>query len=95
MEDSKGNVWLSTSNGLTKAILDDNNIKFTNFSTTDKIKNNTVYAAVEDPQSGLIWLSTNGGLTRFDPSGKTTVNFDINDGLQSNEFNAGAYSRSR
>jgi ligand-binding sensor domain-containing protein/signal transduction histidine kinase len=94
MEDSKGNVWLSTSNGLTKAVLENNNIKFTNFSTTDRIKNNTVYAAVEDPQSGLIWLSTNGGLTRFDPSGKTTVNFDINDGLQSNEFNAGAYSRS-
>jgi ligand-binding sensor domain-containing protein/signal transduction histidine kinase len=94
MEDTKGNIWLSTSNGLTKAYAKGNKIKFTNYSTADKIKNNTVYAAVEDATTSMIWLSTNGGLTRFDPNGKTTVNFDLNDGLQSNEFNAGAYSSS-
>lgn len=94
MEDARGNIWLSTFNGLTRANIINNQIHFTNYSTENKIKNNTVYAAVEDPQTGLLWLSTNGGLTRFDPLAKATVNFDINDGLQSNEFNAGAYSRS-
>lgn len=96
IEDSKGNVWLSTQNGLTKANIINGKVHFTNYSTENNIKNNTVYGAIEDQATGLIWLSTNGGLTRFDPSfdGKTTVNFDINDGLQSNEFNGGAFSRS-
>jgi ligand-binding sensor domain-containing protein/signal transduction histidine kinase len=93
IEDTRGNIWLATSNGLTRANIISNKIQFTNYSTENKIKNNTVYATVEDPQTGLIWLSTNGGLTRFDPAGKTTANFDLNDGLQSNEFNSGAYSR--
>ncbi|MFI5219112.1 MAG: two-component regulator propeller domain-containing protein [Bacteroidia bacterium] len=95
MEDIKGNIWLSTSNGLTKAHVIEGKIKFTNYSTENKIKNNTVYGTVEDKDSGHLWLSTNGGLTRFDPSpgGNATLNFDINDGLQSNEFNGYAFSR--
>lgn len=93
MQDSKGNIWIGTTNGLTRANVSDNKIVFTNYSSANGIKNNFVYAAVEDPQTGFLWLSTNGGLTRFDPAGKATMNFDINDGLQSNEFNAGAYSR--
>lgn len=92
-EDGKGNIWLGTSNGLTKAIFTNGKMRFTNYSTQNNIKNTCVYAVVEEPETGFLWLSTNGGLTRFDPAGIATANFDINDDLQSNEFNAGAYSR--
>lgn len=84
--------WLGTANGLTRLRLINGQWEFTNFSTENNISNNTIYTCVPEPASGLLWLSTNGGLTRFDPEGLHTVNFDINDGLQSNEFNGGAYS---
>ncbi len=92
-EDSRGVIWIGTANGLTRAVIENKNVRFRNYSSAHKIKNNQVYAAVEDPETGFIWLSTNGGLTRFDPEGISTANFDINDGLQSNEFNGGAYAR--
>jgi signal transduction histidine kinase len=38
----------------------------------------------------LFATSTNLGLSTFDPVTKTFINFDVNDGLQSNEFNDGA-----
>jgi len=44
---------------------------------------------------GRLWLSTNKGLSRFDPQTKTFRNYDVTDGLQSNEFNSGAYHKSR
>ena len=40
-----------------------------------------------------IWLSTNLGIFRFDLETFEVKNFDMNDGLQSNEFNGGAYHR--
>ena len=36
-------------------------------------------------------MSTNRGLSRFDPQSETFRNYDRRDGLQSYEFNAGAY----
>ena len=38
-----------------------------------------------------MWLSTNRGLSRFDPRTEAFRNYDRRDGLQSFEFNAGAY----
>ena len=35
-------------------------------------------------------MSTNKGLSRFDPQTETFRNYDVSDGLQSNEFNANA-----
>ena len=40
-------------------------------------------------------MSTNRGLSAFDPEAKTFRNFDVRDGLQSNEFNRNAYFHSR
>ncbi|HSH20556.1 MAG TPA: hybrid sensor histidine kinase/response regulator transcription factor, partial [Draconibacterium sp.] len=42
-----------------------------------------------------LWLSTNKGLSRFRPNDGTFQNYTVNDGLQSNEFNTGAYFRSK
>ncbi|MBP6334230.1 MAG: hypothetical protein KA444_02070 [Bacteroidia bacterium] len=93
-EDSQGNVWISTPNGLTKAEFRNKKMKFTNYSTRDGLKNNAVYGVLENPVDNTLWMSTNGGLSKFDPRKIKFSNYDINDGLQSNEFNGGAYFRS-
>jgi signal transduction histidine kinase/ligand-binding sensor domain-containing protein/CheY-like chemotaxis protein/methylphosphotriester-DNA--protein-cysteine methyltransferase len=56
------------------------------FTTDDGLPNNTIYAIVADEQHNL-WLSSNKGITRFDPVTYAVRNFDITDGLISNEFN--------
>lgn len=91
-KNKNGDFWLGTANGLTLLRQEKGQWQFTNYSTESNISNNTIYTCVPEKETGMLWLSTNGGLTRFDPGGVHTVNFDINDGLQSNEFNGGAYS---
>ncbi|MBO9201512.1 MULTISPECIES: ligand-binding sensor domain-containing protein [Niastella] len=63
------------------------------------LPNNTVYGLLPDEQ-GSLWLSTNKGICRFvPPVNLMTVNrsaftiFLVEDGLQSNEFNTGAYHK--
>lgn len=67
----------------------------------DGLPNNTIYGILED-QSGHLWLSSNRGLFRFAfPENPGAVNrsnftiFNVEDGLQSNEFNTGAYFASQ
>ena len=64
------------------------------------LPNNTVYGILPDTLGGL-WLSTNKGLCRFSPpadlKNANALHFNlftVEDGLQSNEFNTGAYHRS-
>jgi ligand-binding sensor domain-containing protein len=54
-----------------------------------------IVSALGQDEAGHLWLSTNKGISRFDPERKVFRNYDITDGLQSNEFNRGAYHRSR
>ncbi|HEX8299359.1 MAG TPA: two-component regulator propeller domain-containing protein, partial [Rubricoccaceae bacterium] len=49
----------------------------------------TVYAIVPD-RSGQFWVTTNRGMARFEPVRERAVAFGTEDGLQSDEFNAGA-----
>jgi signal transduction histidine kinase len=52
-----------------------------------------VYGIVADGDD--LWLSTNGGLSQFNTRTLTFRNFDTSDGVQSMEFNSGAYFKSR
>ena len=45
--------------------------------------------------SGKLWMSTNRGISVFEPTLKQFRNYDINDGLQSNEFNSGAFYKTQ
>ncbi|RYG39982.1 MAG: hypothetical protein EOO01_28395, partial [Chitinophagaceae bacterium] len=65
------------------------------------LPNNTIYGILED-QARHLWLSTNKGICRLDlptdPSSIHPADFDIynvQDGLQSNEFNTGAWYRDK
>jgi ligand-binding sensor domain-containing protein len=92
-EDPQGIFWLGTwGAGLLKFERDSS--RFTTFTSKDGLASDAVYGILPDPQRQL-WLSTNNGLVRFDPATHRCKNYNIRDGLQSNEFNGGSYFMSR
>lgn len=85
-------LWLGTAGGgLNK--FDIATKKSQRITTNDGLPDNVVYSVLAD-QEAQLWMSTNKGLSRFDPVSFTFKNFDVKDGLQSNEFNSGAYHKS-
>lgn len=91
-EDSLGNFWLGTRGG-GLVYYDRANDKFSGYTRDDGLPNNLVYGVLEDDDNNL-WMSTNWGISKFDIKSRTFINFDVTDGLQSNEFNAEAYLKS-
>jgi signal transduction histidine kinase/ligand-binding sensor domain-containing protein/DNA-binding response OmpR family regulator len=86
-------LWVGTAGGgLNRLDLDSGT--FAHFTERDGLPNDVVYGVLAD-SAGRLWLSTNKGLSRFDPTTRQFRNYDINDGLQSNEFNSGAAFKSR
>ncbi len=87
-------LWVGTQGGgLSRLNLEENS--FNNFSVSDGLPNNVIYGVLSSGNE--IWLSTNNGLCRVttDKYGTPTFrNYDVSDGLQGNEFNTGAYSKS-
>lgn len=81
-------LWLATSNGLN--LLHINQGRFEHFGKNQGLLNSTVYAVTGDDQ-GFIWVSTNRGLARFDPLTRQFKSFSQIHGLQSDEFNNGAF----
>jgi hypothetical protein len=57
------------------------------------LSNNAVYATLPD-EHGNLWLSTNAGVCKFNPQLNTFKMYDVDDGLQSREFNGQAYFKS-
>jgi ligand-binding sensor domain-containing protein len=88
-EDSRGNYWIGTMGGGLNRF-DPESEKFTRYTEQDGLANNVVYIALED-RNGNLWLTTNLGISRFNTGTGEFVNYDINDGLQGNEFNGGAW----
>jgi len=83
-EDSKGNIWLGTRDGL--SMLDVKTNKFTIYRNADGLPSNTVVGIIEDDNNNL-WLSTLNGLSMFNPKTKTFKNYNTSDGLQGQKFN--------
>lgn len=88
-EDTYGGIWLGTHSALVKIIKTENGVEFKSYGENEGLANNLVYTVVNDKKH--LWLSTNRGLSRFHIENETFANFDIKDGLQSNEFNGNAY----
>lgn len=63
--------------------------QFTTYTTTDGLPNNIIYSIIAD-SSGHLWLGTNNGISHFNPKQKVFTNYNIHDGLQSDEFNTNA-----
>lgn len=87
-ESKSGDIWIGTfGGGLNKMITSSNgkNVRFKTYSEKNGLSNNVIKGILEDNQ-GELWLSTNKGLSKFNPDTETFQNYDVNDGLQSNEF---------
>ena len=67
---------------------------FEHLTTKNGLPNNSLYSVQPDTQNKL-WISSNHGLTRFDPVSRTIENYDVDDGLQANEFNDRAFFASQ
>lgn len=92
-EDSSGIIYVGTyGGGLNR--FDRETGFFTRITEKEGLPSNVVYGILEDDR-GNLWLSTNNGLSKYDPRDREFKNYDVGDGLQENEFNAGAYLKSR
>ncbi len=92
-QDPSGSVWVGTyGGGLNK--LDPEKETCTHYRERNGLPNDVVYGILPD-ETGCLWLSTNKGISKFDPRTETFKNYTVEDGLQSNEFNVGAYYKGK
>jgi GAF domain-containing protein/ligand-binding sensor domain-containing protein len=109
-QDRGGTLWIATGGGGLNRLVpaesaategsDPPRETFVAYREKDGLPNDTVYGILEDdvpPGEGgpNLWLSTNRGIAKFNPGSGTFRNYGVGDGLQSNEFNQGAYHKSR
>lgn len=89
-QDNKSDYWIGTDgNGLVHVKNDFSSI--VTYTKNQGLPNDVVYGILPD-NFGNLWLSTHSGLSKFNIDLKTFDNYDVHDGLQSNEFNFDAYS---
>lgn len=91
-QDHDGCLWLATNGGGLNRF-DRATGTFTAIRRSDGLPDDAIYGILEDDRDCL-WLSTNSGIARYDPDSGAVKTYTIADGLQSNEFNGGAYYRS-
>lgn len=88
-EDKQGVLWIaSEGGGLIK--YNQESGEMVSFTIRDGLPSDAIHQIIQDDK-GIFWLSTNQGISRFDPAQKTFNIYNVNDGLQSNQF---AYSAS-
>jgi len=91
-EDDTGILWVGTyGGGLNK--FDRENEGFKQFKVRDGLPDDVIYGILND-NHGNLWLSTNNGISKFNVQKTEFRNYDIGDGLQSSEFNGGAFHMS-
>src|SRR5690606_23419440 len=84
-------LWAG-SNGGGLCRVDKRNGSIRTFTTREGLPNNVIYGLLAD-DDGQLWISTNKGIACFDPVTHAVRGFDANDGLQSDEFNRYAFTK--
>ncbi len=88
-EQEENALWIGTyGGGLNRFDKETGEVRV--YTQNDGLPNNVVYGVLGDEQ-GNLWMSTNQGLSKFDIDKEQFQNYQRKDGLQSNEFNTGAY----
>jgi ligand-binding sensor domain-containing protein/putative methionine-R-sulfoxide reductase with GAF domain len=59
------------------------------YTRNEGLSNDVVYTILSD-NNGELWVSTNSGLNKFNPNDNSFNVYDVNDGLQGNQFFWGA-----
>lgn len=83
-EDDAGNIWIGADEGLNRY-----NEQTNDFEVHPELAKIYVKGLLQDAK-GNLWISSNSGLTRFNRKTGSIKNYDKTDGLQSDEFFAGA-----
>ncbi len=92
-KDNANVLWIGTAGqGLNR--LNEAAGTFTHFREKQGLANDYIYEIVSE-EAGYLWLSTNKGISKFDPVTESFRNYDVEDGLQANEFNRGASFRNK
>lgn len=92
-KDNFSNLWVgSYGGGLQK--FDKRTEKFTRYNKKNLMSSSVVYGILEDNNKNL-WMSTDNGLFKFSLTTEFFTQYDLHDGLQSLEFNGGAYFKSQ
>jgi PAS domain S-box-containing protein len=89
-ESKTGTLWVGTNYGGLNRLTDRKKGVFNHYRQKDGLPNDTIYGILED-EDGCLWLSTVNGLSKFNPGSGEFKNYFAADGLQSNEFNGGAW----
>jgi signal transduction histidine kinase/ligand-binding sensor domain-containing protein len=84
----KKQVWAGGTTGL--FLLSTNGKLLQKFDISDGLPDDFIYGILED-KHGRLWMSHNKGMSVYFPRTKTFKHYTVKDGLQSNEFNTGAY----
>lgn len=89
-------LWIGT-NGNGLKVYNTLTRKITHFTVEEGLANNVIYGILPDDKDNL-WLSSNKGLSMVTTNGESIINFEnftSYDGLQTNEFNTGAYFKDK
>ncbi|MEZ4905376.1 MAG: two-component regulator propeller domain-containing protein [Spirosomataceae bacterium] len=88
-------LWVGTiGGGLNKVtLLDNGQYEAKSFTTKDGLSSNDIESLLLDNQ-GNLWMGSKG-ISMFDPRTQICINYDKNDGLQSNVFKIGGATKGR
>lgn len=88
-------LWIGTSNGLNKIVINNSSVKsnvlsgikdITIYTAQNGLVDNSIKSIVED-DAGNLWLGTSSGITHFDVVNNIFTNFSISDGVTGVDFN--------
>jgi len=91
--DKDNTLWVGTRNGLNKMINEEKG-EFKRYYTKDGLSNTMIHGILEDDNNNL-WISTNNGLNKLNYKDNTIKKYDVEDGIQSLEFNSYSYHKGR
>ncbi|MDL2265932.1 response regulator [Parabacteroides sp. OttesenSCG-928-G21] len=83
-EDSRGNIWVTTTSGFSRYNETENS--FTRITLNEELPSNILYRIVEDNE-GRLWITTANGLVRYEPASGNIRVFSNKDGLHETQFN--------
>ncbi len=93
-ESTNKNLWFGTWGHGIKLLGYENKVEgnfiFKSMKEINGLPNNYIYSILLD-NSENIWIATNNGLSKYDYQNDLFRNYDVTDGLQSNEFKSGAF----
>lgn len=83
-EDSEGKIWMGTqSKGI--SIYNPEDTTYTVVNKSSGLPSDVIQGIIED-ENNTFWISTTNGVSNYNPKDNSFRNYDIKDGLQSNEF---------